>query len=110
MKHISVPISKAAMARLDLDACIAGDLIEFYLSEEAYKVLWKTGVIEQINKALNIMIDDFEDEKLLSNERLLHAQQIIESKLVSTNCEILQKLLTLVNSALKHNTGIFFYF
>lgn len=56
------------------------------------------------------MIDDFEDEKLLGNEHLLHAQQIIKSKLVSTNCEILQKLLTLVNSALKHNTGIFFYF
>ncbi|AWH88641.1 hypothetical protein [Limnobaculum parvum] len=110
MKHISVPTSKAAMSRLNLDTYITGDLIELYLNKEQYQALWKTGVIEQMNKALNIMIDDFEDEKLSGNDRLLHAQQIIESKLISTHCEILQKLLTLVNSAIKHNTGLFFYF
>ncbi|WP_140918936.1 hypothetical protein [Limnobaculum xujianqingii] len=98
------------MTRLDLDACITGDLIEFYLNDAQYRALWKSGVIEQINKTLNIMIDDFEDEKILGSERLLYAQQLIESKLAATNCEVLQKLLFLTISALKYNTGVFFYF
>ncbi|MCE0829017.1 hypothetical protein LVQ78_23835 [Buttiauxella sp. A2-C2_NF] len=110
MKCISVPISADAMKRLDFDECVNGDLIEVLLSEEEYNSLWNTGVINKINSALHINIDDYEDEELLGSTNLLQAKGIIESELSSCMNEILEKLLLQVNKAIEYNTGVFFYF
>ncbi|WP_157591464.1 hypothetical protein [Permianibacter aggregans] len=40
MKLLTVPVSKDAIERLDLDACFDGDLIEVALSEEEFNELW----------------------------------------------------------------------
>lgn len=111
MKCITVPISNDAMARLDLDECITGDVIELSLNEKDYDELWKTGIFYEINNALNINIDDYEDETLLGVDNLLIAKKIIEEKINIINNKIVSDgLLSQINTAIECKTGLFFYF
>ncbi len=112
MKYISVPTNQEAMARLDLDQCIMGDLIEFTLNKVDYAALWSTGVIDEINEKLNVSIDDYEDERITGIEKLTEAKRIVESKkaLNKSNDIIIDNLLLQINSAIENNTGVFFFF
>ncbi len=108
MKTISVPLTMEAMERLDTDTCIDGDLQELELGELDYEKLWKSGIFEELNKNLDIIIDDYEDEKI-PLERLQEAITIVEN-LPQTNNPQTSALLDLFRVALELKTGVFFYF
>lgn len=110
MKYISVPVNTSAMERLDFDKCIDGDLIELTLDKDNYANLLKSNVIQQLNNELGLNIDDYEDEKITDIDKLIIARNIIENTIMSNNSEVLIKLLTQVENAIKYKTGLFFYF
>ncbi|OCG49560.1 hypothetical protein A9G35_10870 [Gilliamella sp. Choc5-1] len=110
MKYITVPINTRAMSRLDFNDCMDGDLIELTIDEDNYANLLKSNVINQLNNALGINIDDYEDEKIINIDKLIIAKHIIESSIISNNSKVLIQLLTQVDNAIKYKTGVFFYF
>ncbi|OCG38121.1 hypothetical protein A9G29_11110 [Gilliamella sp. Fer2-1] len=110
MKYITVPINTRAMKRLDFNDCVDGDLIELTIDEDNYANLLKSNVINQLNNALGINIDDYEDEKVIDIDKLIIAKHIIENSIISNNSKVLIQLLTQVDNAIKYKTGIFFYF
>ncbi|MWP62468.1 hypothetical protein [Gilliamella sp. Pas-s25] len=98
------------MKRLDFDDCLDGDLIELTLDEDNYANLLKSNVINQLNNALGINIDDYEDEKIINIDKLITAKYIIENSIISNNSKVLIQLLNQVDNAIKYKTGLFFYF
>jgi len=108
MKIISVPLTIEAMERLDTNSCIDGDLKELALEGLDYEQLWKSGLFEELNKNLNIIIDDYEDEKI-PLERLQDAIKIVE-EFPQKNGTKISSLLNLFRVALERKTGVFFYF
>lgn len=110
MKYISVPVSPEAMARLDTDKCVDGDLIDVTISDEQYNLLVKLGLINFININFNINIDEYEDDRIIGIDSLKQLKINIENTFLPDNNEIVKALLTQVNNALKYKTGVFFYF
>ena len=109
MKFISVPISQEAMQRLDFDESIEGDLVEVTITDEQFQTLINTGVISQLNQFIGISIDEFEDEKIVNIGDLTMAKNILEQLSPSdyANAEV---LVSQVDKAIEHETGVFFYF
>ena len=110
MKIMSIPINKEAMIRMDYDENVDGDVFEMHLDSCDYDFFCKTGIVNKLNSALNINIDDYEDEKILGLDDLLKARKIVTSELGSDVNGVLDKILSQINKAIENNTGIFFYF
>jgi len=64
MKSICVPTSVDAMARLDTESCVEGDLVEISLEQSDFDALQQSGLIRELNASLGLMIDEFEDESI----------------------------------------------
>lgn len=111
MKSIIVPLDVDAMQRLEYDDCKHGDLIEMLLNEDEYKKLWSTGVFDVINNELDTNIDDYEDDSIIGVNALYLVQGIILArKDIISDSEVLDKLLSQVNLAIKMETGLFLFF
>jgi hypothetical protein len=111
MKTICTPKSPEAMERLDTDSCIDGDLVELELPQDSFERLWNSGLFDELNRALSILIDDFEDEKIvgeLVDEAILVLDRFIDSGKAPQN--IFLEIRRLLNVAKKSRTGLFFYF
>ena len=107
MKTITVPLSMEAMKRLNFDCNIAGDLIELDISPQFYK-LFTNGFFSEINQKLNIIIDDYEDEKILGLDNLERLASIVMNYFLRFKDEIYLKIHALVMEAIQKNTGVFF--
>ncbi|MDF3202095.1 hypothetical protein P3C29_25720 [Pseudomonas sp. 1912-s] len=110
MKLISVPLSQEALELLDVDACPKNKLEQLYMSETEYRQLTSSGIIDNINLKLGKIIDDYEDEKIQGTNEIENTLSILKSSTIPENPELLIKLIKLTNTALKNNTGIFFFF
>ena len=77
MKTISVPNSLEAMMRLDYNCCNEGDLSEYQLSNEYFDLLQEIGFFNSLNKNLNLMISEYEDE-IVSVSKIESALKIVE--------------------------------
>lgn len=111
MKTICTPKSADAMKRLDTDTCIDGDLVELALPQDCFESLWSSGLFDELNRALSIMIDDFEDEKIVGesvDEAILVLDRFIDSDKAPQN--IFLEIRRLLILAKKSRTGLFFYF
>lgn len=109
MKLISVPLTLAALHRLDIDQSLPGDIEELELSNEDYTQISKFGVFEKINIALGKMIDEYEDESILGQSELNASLTIFEEALNSTKLETIHKIVNLNKVAIENNTGMFFF-
>ncbi|KEA53971.1 hypothetical protein DT73_04035 [Mangrovibacter sp. MFB070] len=110
MKSILVPTSQESMSRLDFDNCIDGDLIDINISDDDFSAMMNLGLIELLNKSLDLYIDEFEDEEIVGSDELNHAKIIIENHFTIGKEKMVDIVLTQINKAIKYNTGIFFYF
>lgn len=110
MKIISVPVNLEAMNRLDYDICEESDLIEINLDNEDFRVLWETGVLDVLNKKLGIMIDDFEDESIGTEQIPLAKAIVAKFAELIPNVKVLKDLKYLVDVAEEKKTGVFFFF
>ena len=96
------------MKRLDMDLCIDGDLKELQLDELDYQKLWESGVFDELNNHLGIIIDDYEDE-MIPLEKLQEAIKVVE-RFSHENYNIISSFIVLLKIALERKTGMFFYF
>lgn len=111
MYVISVPLSQAAMHRLDIDACVAGDLSEIQLDDDEFAVLWHTGIFSQANSVLGVNIDSYEDEAVLGRGRLELLRGLVHACMVEhSSVDALFRLRSQVDIALEHGTGMYLYF
>ena len=111
MKVITVPLSQEAMNRLDFDENIEGDLLELNVLPKEYEYLKNVGYFFQLNKQLDLMIDEYEVEKILY-KYLFKALEITNnlSSDHKENGELWFNLKELINVAIKKRTGVFFFF
>lgn len=112
MKYlISVPVTKDAMQRLDYDENLPGDLVEFVLDDCMFKELWRSGIFQKINEKLEVMIDDYESEKIVGRSKLIVLKDIMDYYLnTMNNSPSIRHLADLTEQAIACDTGIFFFF
>lgn len=110
MKLITVPLTQEALKLLDLDACPENKLEQLNLSKDEYQQLTKSEIIENINSKLGKLIDDYEDKNIQGATELTNMLEILMIAAIPENPDLLKELIKLTNTALKNNTGIFFFF
>lgn len=113
MKIICVPKDLPALHRLDYDLSETGDLIEVHLDDRIVAKLFEVNFFQQVNTIANSNIDDFEDEKIVGEEKLM---EILNSNVFEYTGfdddlrEVVHKIKGLFHQALSRKTGVFFYF
>ena len=111
MKWITVPVDREAEMLLDTDECPDEKLAELNLSQEELDALWKTGLFQELNTACNVLIDDFEDEKIRDKEALAKGLKIVNHMVrINPHDDILPEIATQFEKALQFNTGVYFFF
>ena len=96
------------MSRLDTDSCVDGDLVEIELHQHDYDELLKSGLINEWNTTLGVMIDEFEDESIPADS-LDIAIKIYEKYTNNLNTEKATQLGNVLKLARKINTRVFFF-
>ena len=84
IRNIVSPISKAADLAYDFDLASMEDLKVLELPDETFQYLWSCGFFSRIDERCGTLIDDFEDERLES-EQLLEAVNVIDEYLKDGN-------------------------
>ncbi len=105
MKQIIVPKDKKAINDLDYDIANNDQLIIWELEEEEYVKLTSLRIFDIINQSCNSLIDDYEDENI-SFEKL----EILRDELAKKENNLIDKLVSLIEEAIKRETSIHFYF
>lgn len=111
MKNICVPISREAEERLDFNSCVEGDLIELDLETGDFDVIWNSGFFSELNSSLNLVIDDYEDEKI-PFDKIDDAIAIFDhfSGNKALGFKGFYRIGELMKIAKEKKTGLFFYF
>lgn len=111
MYLISVPLNTAAMRRLDIDACVEGDLSETLLDDDAFAALWQTGVFTQVNRLLGVNIDQYEDQAIVGAPHLKVFSRVLRDCMAANpHVDALCLLKAQVERALALETGVYLYF
>lgn len=108
MRIICSPVSKNAMDRLDLGNEYEGDLLEIIIDDELYRKVWELGFFDEINKEINIYIDDYEDESIRKKLELIKLNSI--NRKYKKYGDFFWKMEKLILNAIINDTGIFFFF
>lgn len=112
-KIITVPKDRNAMDALDLNQANEDQLLELRISEGDFKVVWETGLFQEMNQIIHSNIDIAEDESISDIEAL---QKLLDSNIFTIadyapgQTDIIDQLRNLIIAAIERNTGIFFYF
>lgn len=111
MRLITVPIDKEAEERLYYDQNSEFDVIDVFLNESDYYKLWDSKLFDKINEALDLLIDDYEEETISGKENLekLHAI-IIEYEQVVEDNPLLYTLKSLTEAAIRFDTSVHLFF
>ena len=110
MKLLTVPVSISAMHRLDTDTCLDGDLSEVEIESDDYKELWDSKILEKLNRELNILIDDFEDEVIPCDKLTQAFNIVVNYSQKKPHVQVLIKLKKQLEIAIENQTGIYFFF
>jgi len=111
MKIISVPLSDDALHRLGCNESESGDLNEIELDDAQFQLLWQSGLFDEFNDKLGVLIDDYEDESVTDIEKLKEAFCIANAyRGIHSGESVFQTISELVSVAIEKRTGIFFYF
>ena len=107
---IAVPRSLDAARRLDYGQANESDLVEEYVSDEEFRVLHTTGWLDEVNNSCDTLIDDYEDEKILSGPQLTHFLLITQRFSVHYEHEVFAKIQRSADLAQRFGTEVCFYF
>lgn len=110
MKLICTPLTLEAMDLLDSGSCPESLLESISLTDKEYQQLWSSGALENINIALEKIIDDYEDESIIVNSDLEKSLKILEHSVIPENPELAEKIIHLSRLALEKRTGLYFFF
>lgn len=110
MKIITVPLSQKSMDRLDLDENIEDDLLELNILSKEFEYLKNIGYFFQLNTQLDLMISEYEAEKILYRD-LFKALEITNNFSFENkeNSKLWFDLEELINVAIKKRTAVFFF-
>ena len=113
MKIIVVPLDKEAEIALNFDSATPKQLIELRLTDSVFYTLFNLNFFSKINQLADCNIDDFEDEKINSKQKI---ELILkDSSLFSITHTVkinrtIKSIQNLFKEAYHRNTGIYFYF
>lgn len=113
LKSIIVPKDKLGLSRLL--STIEPDTNDFYfelkLTDSSFYNLWNLGIFNEINLIADSVIDDFEEEYILDQEKIKYIIEYLSQKiLMYPSLSDLDQLLNMFLEAYNRETGIFFYF
>ena len=108
-RYISVQKSKKAMQAYDLGEEMPEEMVEWKLKESEFNILYNNGVFQQLNKACDVIIDDFESE-VIDAEGLSTAEIVILKLQESFNNKEIEHLYNLILEAIRNETLIAFDF
>lgn len=109
-REIVVPTSQEAKLRLDYNVSEDNDLISFSLNDKEYNDLEKIEFFDKLNIALELMIDDYEDEEIL--EEKLDSLELFMDNFMQQYPDrpTLSDLNKIFKVAYSKRTGVFFFF
>lgn len=110
---IVVPKDKVAQELLDRNEANDQQLLELYLNDEEFYFLYKRGIFKLINQIADSIIDDYESDSVLENEKISKIIETLNSQkssIANSGSSIIQKIIDLFEEALKRGTGVHFYF
>jgi hypothetical protein len=113
MKLICVPKSVLAKHHLDFNESRLGELIELEIDNEVINKLFEIGFFHSLNKLTNANVDNFEDDNITGEERLLKVlnSNLFDKKLYDDDIySVINKIKMMFNEALISKTGVYFYF
>lgn len=110
MKQACVPVDKQAASRLNIGEEQDGDLIELSLNARDFNLLFSSGWVRAVNDQLGVLIDDFEDEHIEGQEKLLDLVTISEIFSENTGETVFRKLAELAVQAVNRKTSFHLYF
>lgn len=109
-KVITVPKSPAAAQRLDYNQAREHDLAEEHISDQEFHVLNTSGWIDEINSCCDVLIDEYEDEKIPSGWQLTQLERITERFSRHHQDAVFKKIQRAAQLAERLNTEVRFYF
>lgn len=113
MKTIVVPLNKEAQNALNFDIAKSEQLIELILPDSIFYKLFNLNFFSKINELIDCHIDDFEDEKIVTQykiEVVLKNDSIFSMSDSDEINKIIESIRNLFKEANFRNTGIYFYF
>lgn len=114
MKHkrsIVVPKTQEAIEKLDYDTASEEDMVTWSVTDKEFSLLYS--VLMDINKGFNTLIDDYEDDSVVDVDKLSEMRQYLINVHLNndqTNGEVIKRLISFFEEAIKRETGVFFYF
>ena len=109
-KTISVPINSDAKYRLDMGQERDGDLVEKDLTLDDFDILFTSGWVKEINDTLGVNIDDYEDEHISDEHKIIKFIDISNNYFKRFNIYLFKSIAELAGIGLEKKTGISFYF
>ena len=110
---ITVPKNAEADDRFTYGQVIEDDLIQWWLTEEEFRILWEGGIFLLVNEVANAWLDDHEEETIYKPQKIRKAIAALESKDFSKHPRLqglVEKLTTLFKETLQRKVTIYFWF
>lgn len=110
IRKISIPVSMDALNRLNYDVCESGDLLEMIIEESEFDSLLKTGVFAEINKQLDVLVGDYEDELIFFKDFEALGKILYDFICINPNNKVLHKVYLIYEIACILKTGMLISF
>ena len=110
---IIVPKNKKADDRFFHGQSIDIELTRWWLTKKEFSTLWNAEVFDLLNEVGDAWIDEYEEGDITSAERLQKSIKALQAEDYSHNAQLsalVDKLIQLMQEALKRGVGIYFYF
>ena len=112
-KVITVPKNKFAEQVLNFNQAQKEQLIELYLNDEEFEILYKKKLFELINQIAETNIDEYEDDSVSGKEKIGNVLTRLNLENYSLDDEynkLIKKIINLFEEAFNRDTAIYFHF
>lgn len=99
-----------ALNRLNYNICENGDLLEIIIEESEFDSLLKTGLFVEINKKLDVLVGDYEDELIFFKDFEVLGKILYESICINPSNKTLHKVYLIYEIACILKTGMLISF
>ena len=110
---ITIPKDAEANNRFAYGEVVKDDLIQWFLTEEEFRALWDSGIFSLINQASNVGLEEYEEEAIEGPQKIHKAIATLEAKDLVGHPKLQKltnKLISLLQEALKREVAIYFWF
>ena len=112
--NIIIPKDKRSIDLLYQNDIVDGNYIVFSFNRTDFDKIIKTGIFELINNQLNVIIDSYEEDEIIGEEKIKALKKIFQDFIVNLTDPSLiyyfNVFCILSSKALDYGTGVFFYF